>query len=287
MSEVNTNNEYHVDTDEVLEELQKEGFEVEGKTEAEEPEQPQEEPEGEPEVVEEPEEKETDEQETVEPVDRVPKEPTLIPAWKAKIAEERLSKENATLKAQLEAYQNNPTVENRKSIEEGVNDIRQLANEYGLQIDENQEQFFKALVKNVQKTVPDDVLNDVKAFQQQQQINYLETQYEKEFSEITPIIKEKYGELSDEQLTTLRNKLHDIAFTEQYAKVPLSKIFKAEADDLGYKPVKQAPVFSKSGKTRNTDIDLHNVDEDTFANLPDDQIDAFIQQKAGNRKWSR
>lgn len=284
MSEVNQ--EYHVDTDEVLKELQAEGYEMPGEEPAE---QPQEE------VApsqQEPEEQAAEEVVETEPrvIDRAPKEPTLVPAWKVKIMEERLAKENETLKQQIEALQSNPTPENRQEVQQSIADIRQLAEEEGLMLDEKQERFFNKMASVLaQKAVPQDLLKNVEAFQQQQQVVQLEHEYNQEFSnDVLPLIKEQYGELPEKELATLRQKLHDTAFTEAYAKVPLKEIFLMKSRELNIKTPKETIVTHKSGRTRNADIDLSNVDEATFATLDGEALDAFLEKKAGNSTgWSR
>lgn len=286
MSDVNQ--EYHVDTDEVLKELQAEGNEIEGmepKAEEPEPEVPsQQEPEEAETVVE-------TEPEAPEPkeVNRSPKEPTLIPAWKAKIAEDRLAKENEALKQQLEALQNNPTPENKQEVQDRMDDIRAIAEAEGLQLDDAQERFFNKLAATLtQKAVPQDLLKNVEAFQQHQQIAQLEAEYNQEFTrDIVPLVKEKYGDLPEKELATLSKKLHDLAFTDTYAKVPLKKVFLAESDDLKITPPKDGIVTHKSGRTRNADIDLSSIDEESFKSLDGDTLDKFIEQKSGQSSWTR
>jgi len=281
MSEVNQ--EYHVDTDEVLKELQAEGNEIAGQEPTKEPE-PEVPSQQEPEVT----EPETPTEEPKE-IDRTPKEPTLIPAWKAKIAEDRLAKENEALKQQIEALQKNPTPENKQDVQASIDNIRALAEEEGLELDDKQERFFNKMATALaQKAVPQDFIKDVQAFQQHQIKQQLEAEYTQEFSQdVLPLIKERYGDLPEKELATLSKKLHDLAFTDQYAKVPLKKVFLAESDDLKVTPQKQGIVTHKSGRTRNADIDLSNIDEESFKSLDGDTLDKFIDQKSGQSKWNR
>lgn len=295
MSEKN-DADFHVDTDAVIAELQAEGHEIEGKpVEAPEVQTPEVQTPAEPEVPSQPEPEVPDTptpdfvDEEKPKVDRVPKEPTLIPAWKAKIAEDRLSKENAELRAQVEAFQANPTRENREGVQQGMENVREMAQAYGLELDESQEAFFNALVSTVaQKAVPQDLVQNIQALHQQKEVEYLETEYTKEFTQdVAPLIKERYGDVSDKELATLQKKLHDLAFTEQYAKVPLRKVFLAESDDLGIRHSKESIVTHKSGRTRGTEIDLSNMDEDSFRSLDGDTLDKFIDQKSGKSSWNR
>ena len=210
MSESNT--EYHVNTDEILKELQNEGHEIAGK----EPEVPsQEEPT--PEKVEEP----TEEPEAEAPVeeqvvDSKPKEPTLIPAWKAKITQDKLEKENERLRVEIEAFRRNPTPETRQATQASMDNIRALAEKAGLEVDERQEEFFRNLAESItSNAVPKDMLQNLQALQQQREVDYLETQFDQEFSkDVAPLIKEQYEDMWEGVLASLREKQHDLAFTD-------------------------------------------------------------------------
>lgn len=274
MSENNT--EYHVDHNDVLAELQAEGFTMDGK----EPEVPsQQEPTQE--TVEEP--KETPEAPEIpaEVIDRKPKEPTLVPAWKAKIAQEKLEKEIEDLRRQIETI-HKPASE--QTTQASIDNIRQLAEQAGVELDDRQEVFFKQIANAIaEKAAPKDMMQTLQAYQQQQHINYLESQFDQEFAkEVLPRLQAQYGDIPEQELATLRTKLHDLAFTEQYAKVPLAKIFKAEADEIGIRPAKPSVHAPKSGKTRGTDINFSQMDESSFGQLSDEQIDAYISAHGSN-----
>lgn len=277
MSENNT--EYHVDHNDVLAELQAEGFSMEGST----PEVPsQKEPTHE--TVEEPTQTPEAPEIPAEVIDRKPKEPTLVPAWKAKIAQEKLEKENEELRRQIETLQKSPTQANEQATQASIDNIRDLAEQAGLVLDDSQEMFFKQIAAAIaEKAAPKEMIQTLQAYQQQQHINYLESQFDQEFSkEVLPTIKAQYGDIPEQEMATIRTKLHDLAFTEQYSKVPLAKIFKAEVDDIGIRPSKQTVHTPKSGKTRGTEIDFSQMDESSFSQMSDEQIDAYIAAHGSN-----
>lgn len=280
---MNENGEYHVDTNEVLKELQNEGFSLEG-TDAPSQEEPKQETAEEPTIPDSP---EANEGETiVEPkvIDRKPKEPTLVPAWKAKITQEKLQRENAALQEQIKALQARPA----EVTQTGIDNIRALAEEAGVELNDQQEKFFRRITDAIaSKVAPKETLQTLQALQQAHEINYLESQFNDEFTRnVLPLVKEKYGEVSDKQLADLRTKLHDTAFTETYAKVPLHEIYAIKERTLALQTNKEPIHTPKSGKTRGTDIDFSQMDESTFSSLSDEQVEAFIASKGGGN-WSR
>lgn len=269
------------ETQSVLDELRKEGYELEGEAPAEEPAET-------PDVPSQEETVEPKQDEFEQPVDRAPKEPALIPAWEHKVAEKKWAKEREALEAELQQLRANPTQANREAVAQTAGNLRELAQQYGLELDDAQERFFSDLLN---RAVPQDLTKKLEALEKDRQIAFLEHQYEQEFSkEVTPLIKERYGEVSDAKLAELRAKLHDMAFTETYAKVPLRKVFLAEESD--FKLQRNDPsspvVPGKSGKTRTVQVDYDKVDEDAFKRMSPDEVEKYIDwqvQQSGGKKW--
>ena len=92
--------------------------------------------------------------------------------------------------------------------------------------------------------------------------------------------------LSDAELSGVKTKLKDLAFTEQYAKVPLSKIFRAEEDEFGLSAHKRSSEGSGAKIRQNTVVDYDNMDEETFAKLTPEQVDEFTKRQASGG-WSQ
>ena len=265
------------ETEAVLAELRKEGYELESEAPKEEPAHKKAE---EPQVPSQEEPQETSQ----EPVDRAPKEPALIPAWEHKVAEKRWEKEREQLQAQLEQLRAQPT----QPTQEQARDLRSLAQQYGLVLDESQEQFFSALL---QQAVPHDVTKKLEALERDRQVAYLESQYEQEFNkDVAPLLRERYGEVSEEKLAELKAKLHDTAFSETYAKVPLRKVFLAEEDMFKLQRMEPQTTVQavKGGKTRAVHVDYDSIDEDTFKRMSPQDIEKYTEHmiaKNGGRAW--
>ena len=260
------------ETQAILDELRKEGHTLEGDTaEVEVPEPSQPEPE-----------------QTEVPVDRAPKEPAMIPAWEHKVAEKRWEKEREQLQSDLEALRANPTQANQEAVSNAALNLKELAEQNGLVLDPAQERFFSALLQNV---VPQDVTKKLEALEADRQRAFLETQYEQEFSrDVEPLLRERYGDVPASKLAELKAKLHDTAFTETYAKVPLRKVFLAEESE--FKLERNEPHHTvqavKSGKTRATQVDYDKVDEDTFRRMTPDEIEKYTEwqiERSGGRRW--
>lgn len=226
-----------------------------------------------------------EEQEVPTYVDRVPKEPALMPAWEHKIAEKKWEKEREQLTQELEALRANPTQQNRDNVAQSVGNLREMAQQYGLELDERQERFFQSLVSQA-TAVPEQLTKKLEALEQDRQIAYLETQYENEFlKDVAPLL----AEVPAEQQSELRRKLHDLAFSEQYAKVPLKKVFLAEQDTLNVAPTRHRVSMdtTKQGKSRTVVTDYSNLSEDDVAKLSPEEFEKYADSLEGKSKWRK
>jgi hypothetical protein len=80
----------------------------------------------------------------------------------------------------------------------------------------------------------------------------------------------------------------EMAFTEEYAKLSLKKIFRAEYDVFEIKDStrKVSGETGKSGQNRSSgEIDYDNMDEAKFAKLTPEEVEEFTKRKSAN-KWS-
>lgn len=275
------NKEVHdAETAQLLEDLKAEGETIEATPEIETPEVPSQE------VVET--EVETPVVETeveAPPVDRVPKEPALMPTWQYKVAEKKWEKEREQLTQQLEAMQANPTQANRENVAQTARNVREMAEQFGLELDDRQEQFFQALVQTT-TAVPEHLTRELEAPEQEKQIAYLEIQYENEFlKDVAPLL----AEVPETQHAELRQKLHDLAFSEQYSKVPLKKVFLAEQDTLNVIPTQRRVSMdtTKQGKSRTVVTDYSNLSEADVEKLSPEEFEKYADSLEGKSKWRK
>jgi hypothetical protein len=281
------------ETQQILAQLRNEGNEIAGDSPAEPQEAPVS-PQDAPQSTETPEPREVPSQDKTsdteanrEPLDRSPKEPVLIPAWEHKIAEKRWEREREALNAELEVLRKNPTVANQQAVAQTASNLKELAQHYGLELDDAQEKFFGAILD---KAVPKGLNEKLEALERERNIAFLESQYDTEFrKDVVPMLVERYG-VDEQQLAELKAKLHNLAFTETYAKVPLKKVFLAEESEFKLSPNEPRSTVKavKSGKTRGTSIDFDSVDEETFARMSPEDIERYAEHqisKSGGRKW--
>jgi hypothetical protein len=216
-----------------------------------------------------------------QPVDRVPKEPSLMPAWEHKVAQKKWEQEREQLTQELEAMKANPTPANRENVAQTARNVREMAQQFGLELDDRQEQFFQTLVSNT--AVPEHLTRELEALKQDRQIAYLETQYENEFlKDVAPLVPET-------QHAELRQKLHDLAFSEQYAKVPLKKVFLAEQDTLNVIPSQRKVSMdtTKQGKSRTVLTDYSNLSEADVEKLSPEEFEKYADSLEGKSKWRK
>lgn len=256
----------------VLAELEKEGNEIEGK------EQPELKKEETP-IIPKEEVKETPKEiPKEEPAEKPHRLPTMVEAWKLKVAEDQkasLEKDLTDLKARVEemSKQKAPITNEQKS--EIQDDIRAIADEAG--VDANfLTKFADTILKKAKPS--EDIQNTLKELQEEKELAKQENLYSKEFeADVLPIVEE-YN-LSGQALSQLKKSLKDLAFSETYAKVPLKEIFKLKEETFEIKAPKKS-AEGKGIKHRSETVDLDNLDEDKFKNLTPEQLDKFIAQKS-------
>lgn len=217
------------------------------------------------------------------PEDKAPRTPTMVEAWKLKVAEDQ--KESATkqvteLQAKIEelSKQTRPITEAQK--EDITDDIKQIAEDSGVDA-YFLEKFANTILKKAEaKFKPDEsVTRTVKELAEQRELLKQEQIFDGEFAKDIASVKEQYG-LSDEALSKVKSQLKDLAFSETYAKVPLAKIFKAEFDSFGLKEAKRSSE-GKGVKIRTNEVvDFDNLSEDQFNNLSPEQIEAFASRNS-------
>lgn len=218
-----------------------------------------------------------------------------VPAWE--LMKEKRQRETAEAKTQeleakiLELSKDTSKI-TKEQKEEIADDYKKLAEEHNVD-----PEFLVKLEKSFMKKLgidPAAITKKIESIEARETAAFQEQEYAKEFDkDITPLVKAEFPGISDEALKEVKDKLHELAFSDVYEKVPLAKIFKAEKD--GFKvhvPKKEKSAEGGgSGKAHTTAvIDFENMDEETFKNLPPEKVLEFneYQKNKGNGpKWSR
>lgn len=273
-------------TKQALEELRAEGAET---TEDEETEVEEAKPEAK--KTEDTEKVETKEPEKPDTEDKKPeREHSFVPAWKLKVAEDQKAKAEARYQeAQSEIERLSRKPEMTKTEKEDLGDaLEALGDEFG--VDKN---FLAKLEKAIvsKTSMPKDIaekLKELDVIKQDRAKEYQDNSYSKEFeNDILPLIRAENPNISESALSKIKDNLKKCAFSEEYAKLPLAKVYKVEKEELGLPvatPHKKSVESSRSGTTRTQDdVDFNNMSEDTFKNLSDDQLEAFMKHKTGRK----
>lgn len=218
------------------------------------------------------------------------REHSFVPAWKLKVAEDQKAKAEARHQEALaEIERLSRKTEMTHSEKQDLSDeISSLADEYG--VDKG---FLSRLEKSIlaKSSTPKEITEKLKELDViKAEINkkHEETAYSQEFDkDIIPLIRAENPEISESALSQIKDILKTYAYSEEYGKLPLSKIYKAEREGLPIPapaPRKKSAESSRSGTIRaNDDIDFDNMTEEQFKNLPGEKMLEFARYKAGRK----
>lgn len=288
----------------VLEDLQKEGFEIEkapSNVEVKETPAPEPEEKVEEEKEEEPEpqgkeekaepEKKPDQSKDKPKIDR--KAPAQMPAWKHKVAEDQWQKRESELLtkiADLEAKQSDPSKKEitEKEADEIVDEYKHLEETTGVD-----SKALKALEQVIIKKLGIDpnAIKEIEVFKKERDETYQNKQFDLEFSsDVESLLKTQHPDITPEGIESVKTQLKKLAFTDEYSKVSLVKIFKAESDSIKVPevPRRKTAEPARSGASRGeAKIDFDNMTDEAFRSLSPEQTLEYTKhmaQKSG-KTW--
>ncbi len=222
------------------------------------------------------------------PKDEAPKPertPTMVEAWKLEVAtkqNEKHQKEVADLQAKIEELSKQKETITQTQKDDIAEEIKALAGDKEVDT-EFLTKFADTILKKAEsKYKPSvDVEKTLKEFKDSQELNKQLSEYNTEFDkDVAPLVKDY--QLSDQALSDMKSALRDIAFSETYMKVPLKEIFQIKQSVFNLTVPKKSSE-GKGIKTRANDvIDLDNVDEESFAKMTPEQVEAFTKKQSGN-----
>lgn len=286
---------------EALEALKAEGHEIASEpspleeddefgAEETEPKAPEKDKEETPEDPKQPEDKggEEDEKNKKTDTEKTDRTPTMIPAWKIEIERKETAKQIRDLNAKIEDLSKKPAEITKEDKEELTDEYQALAEKHGAD-----PELLRAIENIMLKKVgvKPEALKELETIKQERKQLEQEKAYFADFDNtVVPAVKAEYPDISDEALATLKTKLKDYAFSEDYVKLPLVKILRAEKENLITPPApkKKTGESGGSGRTRTEQtVDFDKMDSDTFDSLTDDQKMAFAkhQSKKGGASW--
>lgn len=231
-------------------------------------------------------EEDTDKEEKPERSNRSPK---FIPAWKLEVTKKKFAERESKLLGELESFKkvSTPQEKGDASNEDVKDQIEKIGQEYG-----TDPKFIEEILGLVDKgkSIPSDLVDRLQKLEIEKQEAQEENEFASEFDrDVAPLVKESYPEISDSALQKVKSAIHDMAFTEEYHKLPLAKILKAEKESID----KLIPALKKktmddgkSGKVRSAAKQKSDVTEDDLENMSDEDLLALEQEKRGNT-WKR
>jgi len=232
-----------------------------------------------------------------EKTEKPAKEPSKTETWRVRVQENKWEKEKEEMQNEFktqvaelqqkveELSKSKMTVSEKAEI---ADEIEEIAKEFGL--DDANKNLIKKLEQSILKKVslPKEVAAKIEGFESERIAINQEKQFNSEFeTDVLPLIRAEYPNISDSSLSEVKAKILETAFREEYLKVPLKKIFKAEQDELGISevPHKKGLETSKSGQNRATEtVDFDKMDEETFLGLPADKKLEFSKYQS-SKKW--
>ncbi len=230
------------------------------------------------------------------------REPTLVPAWKQKVMEKQASKREEELLAEIETLKKagaKPEDKDVKKEEPKTNDVKSIVDKIVEKHQVEDPDVIKSIFEEVESLIndksktPQDVLEklkDVDALKEEIKKGKIEIEIaneEKNFNSdfdkiILPMIKAEYGEtIPAEKISEIKAKLKEIAYTEQYAKVPYNEIYHGKGD---FRNLYTAPKRSAEGG--RTSIDLGSGKKVFSEDLTDEEFNKLTpeeQEEYGNQ----
>jgi hypothetical protein len=216
--------------------------------------------------------------------------PTMVEAWKLKVAEDQKDAAiaaKAELEAKLEEMSKQKTPITQTQERDLADEIKELAKDNPDLDTESLTKMANVLMKRMESKskVSPELENTVKKLQEERELQVQLNEYSNEFEkDVLPLVADY--QLSGEALSQLKETLKGYAFSETYARVPLKEIFAIKNSELSLSVPKKSSE-GKAPKSRTNDtIDIDSLSEEDFAKLPVDKIEEFMQKKSSN-SWKR
>jgi hypothetical protein len=233
------------------------------------------------------------------------RDPSLMPAYKHKIAEKGWEKEKAELEAKIAEYEKGKSPENKsddepdgKPNDESKSDIdvEALADELGADKEAVSKIVEVAEKRAAEKMKPfmlsdtdKQALADLQDLRRQQALEQENQLYSQDFDkDVLPEIKKEYGDdVPESVIADIKSKLKDVAYTNEYAKVPFSEIYRAKSEFRELvAPKRKTAEGSKGGnfQVAGKTVKYEDLGPDQVANLSDDEFDKYSDYMARREK---
>lgn len=206
----------------------------------------------------------------------------LMPSYVHEVAVKEKDKAIADLTEKLKIAEAKGSSTEKKATQEEQQaleaDITKLAAEHNLA-----PELVKSLVDLGMKhggKLPADVEVKLKKFDElaaAQEIQAEETAFNASFDKhVLPLIKSEYGDLPADTVESIREKMKERAYSDEFAKTPYSVIYKGVDDFRSFKRTQaKSSEASRGGFENNAQNNGAESDDASFDNVTDTDIDAM------------
>lgn len=176
-----------------------------------------------------------------------------------------------------------------KGQEQADEDIRQFAEANNLH-----EDVVKGLISIVEKRFPkaqpgDPALTEkLQSVLEEREMDRQEAIFTRDFDKnVLPILQKEFPNATAAEVATVRAKLQELAFTEEYARTTLPVIYKGVDEFRGLitpKGRKSAESGKGGGAPSNTATDYENVTAEDIGKMSDDEFEKFSEEMGRRSK---
>ena len=223
--------------------------------------------------------------------------PKLMPEWQHKIAEEKWTKRESDLLAEIESLKSNkkPDDSPEKKPDSDMTDteLETLAEKMGA-TKEDLATLIDFLEKRTAKSVvpPEikEVLDTFNSLKAEGEAKAEEIHFSNDFdSLVVPLIKKEYGDdVPQAVLDQIRDEMKKIAYEPDYAKVPYTVIYKGHD---GFRELAALKKRSSEGSRGGSDDlgdkttkDFKSVTDEDIAKMSDEEFEAYSNAMAKGEK---
>lgn len=244
------------------------------------------------------------------PDEKSRKQVKLIPAWVHETAKSTWEKKEAELNQRIidaakGSAKDKEEVKDKDSHSNVDTQLRkktdEIANKYGVDPDEEYERAlaYRDSLKpeNPKMEIPKEItegLDKINKYEHEKQVEAEEAHFNSDFTnKILPLIKTEYGnDVPASTIEDLKEKVKAKAYSEDYAKVPLTTIYRGEEEFRDVIPKKQAGSeksrggFHQSQEVSKTDeMDLTTEQPDSVvAKMTEKEFDTYSTNMAKKEK---
>ncbi len=161
------------------------------------------------------------------------REAKLIPAWQYEIAKKKMADENSSLKAEIERLSGKAQGDlSQKGKDDLKKEIEKLAEDEGVS-SSLVERMLDIMKKNADPAIPQEFLTkleEVDRLRAEREVEVEEAKFSRDFdATIVPLVRAEYGDnVPQHVIDEVKNDLKELAYSEEYGKIPYSTIYKGE-----------------------------------------------------------